>query len=90
MSPLNDRGTSGLASSGGVISSLPSVLVHTRTDGPEYAGGDLDVAHFGHVGDGARPLPKKGRHHVLGHGVLGAVDLHVADQGPVGLDEPCV
>ena len=69
---------------------LAVTLFHARPDGPQYPRRDLDVAHFGHVGDGARPFPQQGGDHVLGHRVLGAIHLHVADQGTIGLDEPCV
>ena len=69
----------------------PAVLLgDPGADGPQDVRRDLDVADLGDVGDGARPVPQDGGHHVLGDGVLGAVDLDVADQGPVGLDVPLV
>ena len=90
LSPLNESGTSDLASSGGVISSWPSDRVDAGADRPQDPRGDLDVAHVGDVGDRARPLAQDGGDHVLGNGVLGAVNLHVADERAVGLYEPCV
>jgi hypothetical protein len=59
-------------------------------DRAEDPGGYLDVAHVGDVGDRARPLAQDGGDHVLGNGVLGAVNLHVASERAVGLYEPSV
>ena len=69
---------------------MPSSWVHACADGPQDVRRDLDVADLGDIGDRARPIAQKSGHHVLGDGVLGSMDLHVADQGAVGLDEPCV
>ena len=59
---------------------------HRRQD----AGGDVDVADFGHVGDGAGPLPEDGGDHVLGDGVLGAPDLDLTTERTGRFDEPGV
>ena len=80
----------GLGLLGGGDLELAVLLGHPRTDGSQDVRRDLDVADLGDVGDGARPVPQDGGHHVLGHGVLGAVHLDVTDQGAVGLDEPFV
>ena len=90
LSPLKDSGTAGLTSVGGVTVSDVSGSLHAGPDGREDAGGDVDVADVGDVGDGARPVAEDGRDHVLGDRVLRSPDLHLATERTGRFDQPGV
>ena len=89
LSPLKESGTSDLADSGGVISSCPLVWV---TPAP-ICGGSPRLSRRRLLGGrwkSCSALAQDGGDHVLGNGVLGTVNLHVAGERAVGLYEPCV